>query len=75
MDTDAEGRIWVAEGVNYRKNKNRRPEETASNLFYKDTDQDGKADSSHVFVQDPELVAPLGISVFGSEIVVAQPPS
>ena len=26
MDTDAEGRIWVAEGVNYRKNKNRRPE-------------------------------------------------
>ena len=73
MDTDAEGRIWVAEGVNYRKNKNRRPEGDRI-VVLEDTDQDGKADSSHVFVQDPELVAPLGISVFGNEIVVAQPP-
>ena len=73
MDTDAQGRIWVAEGVNYRKNKNRRPEGDRI-VVLEDKDKDGKADSSHVFVQDPELVAPLGISVFGNQVVVAQPP-
>ena len=73
MDTDAEGRIWVAEGVNYRKNRDRRPEGDRI-VVLEDKDKDGKADSSHVFVQDPELVAPLGISVFGNQVVVAQPP-
>ncbi|RCL36153.1 MAG: dehydrogenase [Verrucomicrobia bacterium] len=73
MDTDAEGRIWVAEGVNYRKNRSRRPEGDRI-VVLEDKDKDGKADSSHVFVQDPELVAPLGISVFGNQVVVAQPP-
>ena len=73
MDTDAEGRIWVAEGVNYRKNKNRRPEGDRI-VVLEDTNKDGKADSSHVFIQDPELISPLGISVFGNQIVVAQPP-
>ena len=73
MDTDAQGRIWVAEGVNYRKNKDRRPEGDRI-VVLEDKDKDGKADSSHVFVEDPELVAPLGISVFGNQVVVAQPP-
>lgn len=73
IDTDAQGRIWVAEGVNYRKNRDRRPEGDRI-VVLEDKDKDGKADSSHVFVQDPELVAPLGISVFGNQIVVAQPP-
>lgn len=73
MDTDAQGRIWVAEGVNYRKNRDRRPGGDRI-VVLEDKDKDGVADSSHVFVQDPELVAPLGISVFGNQIVVAQPP-
>ena len=73
MDTDAAGRIWVAEGVNYRKNRNRRPEGDRI-VVLEDKDRDGKADSSHVFVQDPELVAPLGVSVFDNRVVVAQPP-
>ena len=73
MDTDAQGRIWVAEGVNYRKNRDRRPEGDRI-VVLEDTNKDGKADSSHVFVQDPELISPLGISVFGNQIVVAQPP-
>ncbi len=73
MDTDAQGRVWVAEGVNYRKNRDRRPEGDRI-VVLEDKDKDGKADSSHVFVQDPELVAPLGISVFGNQVVVAQPP-
>ena len=67
MDTDAQGRIWVAEGMNYRNNKNRRPEGDRI-VVLEDKDKDGKADSSHVFVQDPELVAPLGVSVFGNQI-------
>ena len=73
MDTDAAGRIWVAEGVNYRRHQNRRPEGDRI-VVLEDKDGDGKADSSHTFVQDPELVAPLGVSVFDNKIVVAQPP-
>lgn len=72
MDTDAAGRIWVAEGVNYRKALNRKEGDRI--VVLQDTDGDGVADSSHTFVQDPELVAPMGISVFDNKIVVAQPP-
>ncbi|MBL9206506.1 MAG: HEAT repeat domain-containing protein, partial [Opitutaceae bacterium] len=73
MDTDSEGRIWVAEGVNYRKLKNRRPGGDRI-VVLTDSDGDGKADQSQVFVEDPELVSPLGISVMGNRVIVAQPP-
>ncbi|MDF1814325.1 MAG: dehydrogenase [Verrucomicrobiales bacterium] len=72
IDTDAHGRIWVAEGVNYRREVHR-PEGDRI-VVVEDTDGDGTADSSHTFVQDPELISPLGISVFDNKIVVAQPP-
>ena len=39
-----------------------------------DTDGDGKADSTHTFVQEPALIAPLGVSVIDNKIVVSQPP-
>jgi len=74
MDTDAAGRIWVAEGVNYRKHVTRRPEGDRI-MVLEDTDGDGKADKSHAFVQEKALVSPLGVSVFDNKIVVAQPPS
>jgi putative membrane-bound dehydrogenase-like protein len=78
MDTDAKGRIWITEGMNYRKFAN-------DSTFYKDTlgdrvviledvDQDGDADSSKVFVQDKDLVAPLGIAVMGNEVYVSCAP-
>ncbi|MGB0582205.1 MAG: PVC-type heme-binding CxxCH protein, partial [Limisphaerales bacterium] len=73
MDTDEHGRIWVTEGVNYRRHKGRRKEGDRV-VVLQDTDRDGKADKSHTFVQDPELIAPLGIAVFGNQIVVSQPP-
>ncbi len=73
MDTDEQGRIWVAEGVNYRRHKDRRKEGDRI-VVLQDTDGDGKADKSHTFVQDPELIAPLGIAVLGNQIVVSQPP-
>jgi len=72
MDIDAKGRIWVAEGINYRKVKSR--EEGDRIVVLEDTDKDGTADKSHVFIQDKELIAPLGISVIDNKIVVAQPP-
>ncbi|MCH2062434.1 MAG: ThuA domain-containing protein [Roseibacillus sp.] len=71
MDTDAAGRIWVAEGG--RQHRNQRPE-GARIVVLEDKDRDGRADSSHVFVQDPELVAPPRVSVFDNRVVVSQPP-
>jgi len=73
MDIDIDGRIWVAEGVRYRRNFDRQPEGDRI-VVIEDTDGDGKADSSHTFVQEPLLVAPLGIAVIDNKIVVSQPP-
>jgi putative membrane-bound dehydrogenase-like protein len=72
MDVDAAGRIWIAEGRNYRRS-NLSPEGDRITVI-EDTDGDGKADKSHVFVQDKELVAPLGIGVIDNKVIVAQPP-
>ena len=44
-------------------------------MILEDTNGDGKADSSKVFLQDKELESPLGIGVFDNKIVVSQPPS
>ncbi|MDA7673107.1 NPCBM/NEW2 domain-containing protein [Verrucomicrobiales bacterium] len=74
MDTDSEGRIWVTEGVNYRRHAGRRPEGDRV-VILEDTNGDGKADSTHTFVQDSELEAPLGIAVMDNQIIVSQPPS
>lgn len=74
IDIDKDGRIWVAEGVNYRFHHARQPGGDRI-VVLEDTDGDGKADSSHTFVQDPELVAPLGIAVIDNKIVVSQPPN
>jgi putative membrane-bound dehydrogenase-like protein len=73
MDIDHHGRVWVTEGVNYRGKKNRRKEGDRV-VVLEDSDGDGLADKSTVFVQEPFLVSPLGIAVFDNVIVVAQPP-
>ena len=72
IDFDAEGRLWVAEGVNYRRGVRR--EEGDRIVVLEDTKHEGKADSSHTFVQGADLVAPLGIAVLDNKIVVSQPP-
>ncbi len=73
MDIDQAGRIWVNEGVNYRRNAgwNRGGDRI---MVLQDTDGDGRADKSHVFVQEPELGAPMGIAVFDNVIVVSNTP-
>ena len=73
MDIDAKGRIWVAEGVNYRSHAGRRPDGDRI-VVLEDTNGDGEADESHTFVQEKGLVAPLGVAVFDNRIVVSQPP-
>ena len=74
IDIDREGRIWVAEGVRYRSHYARQPEGDRI-VVLQDTDGDGKADSAHTFVQEPALIAPLGVSVIDNRIVVSQPPN
>ena len=72
FDVDAKGRIWVTEGVNYRRSKTRTDGDRV--VVLEDTDLDGTADKSTVFVQDPYLVAPMGIGVIDNTIYVSQTP-
>lgn len=79
IDVGPEGRVWAIETVDYR-NFNNPPEEHLSHpkgervVILEDTDDDGRADASTVFVQDDELVAPLGIAVFGNRVLVSSSP-
>jgi putative membrane-bound dehydrogenase-like protein len=73
MDVDKDGRIWVAEGVNYRRHMGR-SEEGDRIVVIEDTDHDGNADKSWTFVQEKFLIAPLGVAVFDNKIVVSQAP-
>ena len=73
IDVDAAGRVWVAEGVRYRRHFDRQPAGDRI-MVLEDTNGDGRADSSHVFVQEEALVAPLGVAVFDNRVVVSQPP-
>ena len=73
IDIDKDGRIWVAEGVRYRSHHARQPEGDRI-VVLQDKDGDGKAESTHTFVQEPALIAPLGVSVIDNKVIVAQPP-
>jgi len=80
MDFDAKGRMWVTEAVNYR-NFNNKPDQKLTFaegdrvVILEDTDGDGKADKTKVFVQDKDLVAPLGIAVIGNKTIVSCAPN
>jgi putative membrane-bound dehydrogenase-like protein len=73
MDFDAQGRLWVTEGVNYRRHKDRDPKGDRV-VILEDTDKDGRADKSTVFVQEPTLVAPLGVAVIDNKVIVSNAP-
>ncbi|MCM8525693.1 MAG: NPCBM/NEW2 domain-containing protein, partial [Lentisphaeraceae bacterium] len=72
IDVDSQGRIWVAEGMNYRGSRLSKDGDRI--VVLEDKDGDGKAESSHTFVQDKELVSPLGVAVVGNKVIVSQPP-
>ena len=80
IDVDAKGRVWVTEAVNYR-DFNNKPETRLNRengervMILEDTDLDGKADKSTVFVEDNELISPLGIAVVGNKVYVSAAPN
>ncbi len=55
IDIDHKGRVWVAEGVNYRTHAGR-DEDGDRVVVLEDTDGDGRADRSTVFVQDETII-------------------
>jgi putative membrane-bound dehydrogenase-like protein len=80
LDVDHRGRIWVTEAVNYRTLNN----DTLTHMTHpqgdrvmilEDTDGDGRSDASKLFVQDKDLVAPLGIAVIGNRVIVSCAPN
>ena len=79
IDVGPEGRVWVVEAVDYR-NFNNPSEKHLTHprgervVILDDTDGDGRADESSVFVQDDALKAPLGIAVFGDQVLVSASP-
>lgn len=73
IDFDAEGRLYVAEGVNYRHAGSARPEGDRV-VILSDTDADGTADTTEVFTQDKNLASPLGVAVLDNQVIVSQPP-
>ncbi|MEM7305099.1 MAG: PVC-type heme-binding CxxCH protein [Planctomycetota bacterium] len=78
IDVDEFGRIWVAEAVNYRRWDGRNPGREHPRgdriVVLRDVDGDGRCDRSHVYAQDPDLVAPLGIAVIAGKVYVSCSP-
>ena len=80
MDVDSKGRIWVTEAVNYRNFNNDSTKFFHRNsgdrvMILEDTDQDGKADTAKVFVEDVDLRSPVGIAVIGNKVIVSCSPN
>ncbi len=80
MDIDIKGRVWVTEAVNYRNfnNDSTKALHHAKGdrvMILEDTDHDGKADKSTVFVEDRDLVSPVGIAVVGNQVIVSCSPN
>ncbi|MBS1608138.1 MAG: c-type cytochrome, partial [Bacteroidetes bacterium] len=74
------GRVWVTEAVNYRNFNNDSTKFLHHSqgdrvMILEDTNGDGKADSSKLFVQDTSLVSPLGIAVIGNKVYVSCAPN
>ena len=75
IDTDRDGRLWVAEGVDYGAHHYQTQPEGDRIVVIEDTDGDGVADKSWTFVQEPALRAPLGIAVIDNQVVVSMAPN
>jgi len=74
MEIDARGRVWVCEGVNYRKFRNK---ETPGNVkgdrivILEDTDGDGKADKTKTFYQGHDVDSAHGICLLGNRVLIS----
>ncbi len=86
IDVDEKGRVWVVEGVNYRKAAGPRINEppyfpnplrkTGDRVVVlEDTDGDGVCDQSRVFYEGLDINSPQGFAVFGGKVWISQSPS
>lgn len=79
IDVDQHGRVWVAEGVNYRRWRGRNPGYAHPDgeriVILSDPDGNGLCGRAQVFVQDKDLVVPLGICVYGDKVFVSCSPN
>ncbi|MCA9124762.1 MAG: c-type cytochrome [Planctomycetales bacterium] len=83
IDVDERGRVWVTTAVNYRDEHNHQSKSSNAKhesggdrvLILEDRDGNGSAEISQEFVQDPDLVAPLGICVLPNCVIVSCSPS
>ena len=77
LDVDERGRVWICEAQNYRRFNHDHPERTGGDriLIMEDLDGDGRADTSKVFYQGPEVNAALGIAKLGKRVYVAASPN
>ena len=74
---DERGRVWVLEGVNYRRTQRNQPDLRPAGdriVILEDTHQTGTADKVKVFDQNPQIRVPLGIAVLGDKVYVSQSP-
>src|SRR4029453_4778937 len=77
ITVDERGRVWVLEGVNYRRTQRNLPDPRPAGdriVILEDSDQDGQADKVKVFDQNPQIRVPLGIAVLGDKVYVSQAP-
>jgi putative membrane-bound dehydrogenase-like protein len=77
ITVDERGRVWVVEGVNYRRTQRKLPDPRPEGdriVILEDTDQNGQADKVKVFDQNPQIRVPLGIAVLGDKVYVSQAP-
>ena len=76
IDVDERGRVWVTEAYNYRPQINGNPTTPKGDriVILEDSNGDGRADTSKVFYQGPEINAPLGVCVLGNRVIVSQSP-
>src|SRR5690242_18737231 len=78
MDVDSRGRVWIAEGVNYRSSFQKwgvlQPEGDRI-VILEDTNGDGVADKETVFYQDPSINTALGVCVLGNRVIVSDSPN
>jgi len=77
MDMDEQGRMWLTEGIDYTTYPvQRRVQAGQSIMVVTDTDGDGKADKSHVFITERFIrQPPFGIAVFDNKIVLSATPN
>src|SRR6266704_4411120 len=77
MDVDAQGRVWITEGVNYRSSFQKwgvLQREGDRIVIVEDTNGDGAADKETVFYQGPSINAALGVCVLGNKVIISSSP-